>query len=142
MANIGRLRNIGAGLLGSFMSRNNRVERWWALGVLYNEAVDGAMHLDLLALTASPPGPAAHVVARNYGEMLRRALAREDIDPAGLAAAIVEIRFGTAAREVRYLATGEPFDCTVMLRTRSGQVVMRQAHERCYRQELDPPRPP
>lgn len=135
MASMKRLRNIGAGLLSSFMSRNNSVEGWWALGLLYNDAPEGAMCLDLLAWEAAPPGPAAESVARTYGDMLRRALLRERIDAAELAAATVEIRFGTAPRPVHYQATGEPFDCTVTLRTHDGQVATRQAHDRCTRHQ-------
>jgi len=135
MASMKRLRNIGAGLLSSFMSRNNGVEGWWAPGLLYNEAPQGVMCLDLLAWEAAPPGAAAGTVARTYGDMLRRALLRERIDAAELAAATVELRFGTAARPVRYRTTGEPFDCTVTLRTRDGRAVTRQEHDRCTRHQ-------
>ena len=135
MANIKRLRNVAAGLLSSFISRNNDVERAWALGMLYNEAADGGMRLDLLAWQASTPGPAGHTVACNYGEMLRRALHREGIDRAELSAALVELRFDTAVRPVYYHSGGEPFDCSITLRTRDGQVVARQAHGRCWRHQ-------
>lgn len=137
MVNIKRLRNVTAGLLSSFISRNNGVEGWWALGMLYNEAVVGSVCLNLLAREATPSGHSGSTVAANYGEVLRRALAREGIDIAGLTAAVVEIKFDTAARPQYYNTTGEPFDCTVTLRTRDGQVVTRQAHDRCRRHAPD-----
>lgn len=134
MASRKRLKNLAAGLLGSFVSRNNGVEAFWAPGVLYDEADGQPLRLDMLTATAAPPGTAAAAVAGHYAELLRRGLIRERIDPVELVEAVVELRFDTPARAVYYQSTGEPFDASITLRTCGGHVVTRQEHGRCYRQ--------
>lgn len=137
MTKLSRWRNIAAGLLGSFVSRNNDVGGYWALGLLYAESDELRMRLDLLARTAMPDGVAATTVARNYGELLRRAMEREGIEQGELVGAAVELRFATLAMPppFHYQAEGDPFACTITLRTSSGQVVTREAYERCWRQQ-------
>jgi len=53
-----RMNHVAAGLLGSFCSRCNSLEGYWALGMLYQEAKEAPYRvtLDLLSRTATPAG--------------------------------------------------------------------------------------
>lgn len=136
MRRIGKLRHLAAGLLDSFVNRDNDVEGKWALGVLYAEE-PGGVRLDLLRWEATPATAAAVTVARNYGERLRRALPKVRLARDDLVEATVEVTFDTAPAVLPswYQATGEPFDCVITLRNRFGQQVVRRAHGRCRRWE-------
>lgn len=137
---IKRLRNVAAGLLSSFVSRNNDVEGYWAPGLLYTAASaagSSAILLDLLGAEAMPSAPAAVTAARNDREFLRRALRREGIAIDQVVQAQVELRFDTPARPMsgHYCSGGEPFDCTVLLRLAGGAVAKRDEHGRCRRHD-------
>lgn len=134
---IGRLRHLAAGLLASFISRNNDVEGYWAPGMLYAQLPGSAVRLDLLRWNAEPASAAAVTVARNYGERLRRALPKISLAGDELTEAAIEVVFDTAPSvpTVLFFTSGEPFDCVITLRNRHGQQVVRRAHGRCRRLE-------
>ncbi|GGY77581.1 hypothetical protein ACFFTM_10250 [Pseudoduganella plicata] len=137
MKRIGRLRHLAAGLLDSFVGRNNDVEGYWAPGMLYAQLPGCVVRLDLLRWDAEPATDVTVTVARNYGEQLRRALPKIGLAADELIEATIEVTFETAPAvpAVRYFTTGEPFDCVITLRNRYGQQVMRHAHGRCHRLE-------
>ncbi|USX26126.1 hypothetical protein NHH73_26775 [Oxalobacteraceae bacterium OTU3CINTB1] len=133
-----RLRHIADGMASSFIHRNNDVGGQWALGLLYRDApADHRVQLNLLEHTTSPPTNIAHLVARNYGEFLRRAAIKKDMPLASLEEAKVELIFNADLRMpgVGWAAIGEPFVCTITLTLKDGRTAAKQAVGRCQRYE-------
>lgn len=131
-----KLNHIAAGVLASFVSRNNDVGGYWALGVLSREAATtgNAVALDLLAPdTAAPsPSPAAASAARHYAQFLHGALQRQGLAPDALAQARIAVTFNTTApAHVHYTSVGDIFACSITLAGTDGSVAERTAYGRC-----------
>jgi hypothetical protein len=133
-----KLRHVAAGTVSSFVRRNNDVGGQWALGLLYRDApADQCMRLDLLARTAVPLTSITQMVARNYGEFLRRATIKKGVPLEKLAAAKVELRFNADVRipGEGWDVVGEPFLCTVTLTLKDDRTATAQRAGRCLRYE-------
>lgn len=139
MAKVKKLRHVAAGLLGSFVSRNNNVDGYWAIGVLYLEAAasDNIVQLRLLEREAAPPSATTMLVASNYAEFLRRALIKQLVEWEELAAANIDLQFDTAPdrRDLECRSAGDPFVCTVTIQSKRGEVACVKASGRCVRHE-------
>lgn len=133
-----KLNHTGAGLLSKFLTRYNDVDAYWALGVLYTEARMVAMRVDIDMLDGSvePALPACVSVGRTWALHLRQALARHGIAPDALVTAIISIEFGLPLPErPGYPECGDPFVCTLRLRSRDGREFVRQAQSCCMPHE-------
>jgi hypothetical protein len=130
------LRHTAAGLLDSFMSRNNDYIGYWAPGVLYTEtrACDKQVELDLLAAGAHPGTPAATGAARFWAGFLRDALGRHGSAVQDLASATLSMRFDLPSmpRPLYLMHAGDAFSCSLRLVSRSGDVVVREAMGYCF----------
>ncbi|MGH8855568.1 MAG: hypothetical protein ACREWI_15000, partial [Telluria sp.] len=130
-----KLHHTAAGLLGSFISRNNRSDAFWALGVLYTEALasNKRVELDLLRCRAQPEAPACCLVARTYVAFLRRALAAHGVEPGALAVASVSLAFGLPpVPKPRWdTSLGDPYTCTVSLQATDGRTVTLDHRGQC-----------
>lgn len=122
MATRRALKGVGAGLLGSFVSRNNDVEGYWGMGVLLRYASERGLHeltIDLLDAAASPvaQNEAPQIVAQHYGAMLKAHLQNAAIDSTKISRVRIEVRFGTSGDlPMPPLATwGRPFVCTAVI---------------------------
>jgi hypothetical protein len=136
MISMAVLKHIAGGILGSFVSRNNDVGGYWALGILYADATDSndVVRLSLLEPSAIPPTPNVQLVAENYAEFLHRALIRKGVAREDLAEVNVEVQFN-AAEELgsgRYFySSGEIFVCTVTIKSKLEQVASMKTLGRC-----------
>lgn len=133
-----KLRHVAAGLLASFISRNNDLAGYWAPGLLYRECgADLCVRLNLLAPGAAPSPRIATAAARQYAEFLRRALIRHGLQLEQLAHAEIELRFDAdiALNDVGRGWIGEPFVCTVTLTAQDGRAARAQGIRRCARYE-------
>lgn len=113
-----KLRHIAAGIASSFIRRNNDVGGQWALGLLYRDAPeDQRMRLNLLDHTTVPSTNIVRLVARNYGEFLRRAALKQGVPLEELAEAKVELRFNADVRipGEGCVFVGDAYLCTVTL---------------------------
>lgn len=128
-----KLKHTAAGLLGNFISRNNRYQEYWAPGVLYTEARASGLRteLDLLRGQALPEAPTGVAVARGYAAFLRSALARHGLAPDMLSSARLSLVFGLPEIKKPAGVLGDPFECTLTLATRQGKAVTRQASAHC-----------
>ncbi|MDM5181657.1 hypothetical protein PO883_31245, partial [Massilia sp. DJPM01] len=137
MMKLGTLKHVAAGVSQSFVGRNNDVGGYWALGELYKEASapDYAFLLQLLDGVAIPSTRGASQVAKNDAAFLQRALVNKGIALAELAQASVYIQFNAdlpvAALPVQ--CGGDPFVCTVTLRTVQGKLAVAKAFGHCLR---------
>lgn len=129
-----KFNHTAAGLLSKFISRNNDIEGYWGLGVLYTEARASAnrVTLDLLEETAQPASPVCVGAARTWARYLRLALARHGISAQALSAASVSIEFALALPiRPRYIPYGDPFVCLVHLRSADGREFIRRTTGYC-----------
>lgn len=130
------LKNVAAGLIESFISRNNDFIGYWALGVLYAEtlALGKQMDIDLLAAAAHPDTPAGSETARVWSDYLRNALHRHGGVMQDLDTATVSIAFGLSAlpQPRHQLCGGHPFSCSVRLVSRRGDEIVRDALGFCF----------
>ena len=130
------LKNVAAGLLDSFVSRNNDFIGYWALGVLYTEtlAFGKRMDLDLLAATANPDTPAGVDAVRVWSDYLHRALSRHGGAPQDLEMATVSLAFGLSPlpQPRHHMCGGDPFSCSVRLVSRRGDEIVRDALGFCF----------
>jgi hypothetical protein len=130
-------RDLTFAVLDSFVSRNNDLDGFWAIGLLC-AAADAAgvqtLTLDLLAGTCAPDCAVGARVARAYGEFLRRQLEKRELEPDSVARLHVWLRFhavDTLLRggpDARY---GEPFECMIALELHDGYVVDGSRLGRC-----------
>ena len=119
MTRRGELRDIGSGLVGSFVSRNNDVGGYWALGLLRSLADRGrtrVLRFDLKTGSSEPPAPPAERVAQTYRERLEEHLARKGIPNDFIVQAILTVEFGVEATPFTPAPTdGQLVRCTALL---------------------------
>jgi len=132
----GKLTAVAAGLLGSFVSRNNDVDGYWALGQLRSLSDTlqvPQIRFDLMLGTAMPDGVISRRVAAAYREALLRQLRCRAISIERLSAARVLLDFapGRAIREDSFASYGEPFTCIVEIEDERGRIYTRSYAGRC-----------
>ncbi len=129
------LTHTAAGLLDSFVSRNNDYMGYWAPGVLSTEtrATGMQVELDLIRVAARPDAPAADAAAQYWSGYLSEALRRHGSTVDELETATVSLAFGLPPMPLPsyYMCGGDPFSCSVRLVARSGDAVERKALRSC-----------
>jgi hypothetical protein len=116
------LTNIAAGLCGSFISRNNDLAGYWAIGKLCSLAAQCAQStasLDLLALSIQPPSLEFEPVLKDYRCLLQKLVSRSGIRIEEITAAYIAVDFLPQPwpRAVYYKQQwGEQFRVTVTIR--------------------------
>ena len=91
-----RLTNIANGLCSSFVSRNNDVAGYWAIGklrLLAGEHLQTTVSIDLLALSMQPSSFEFLPALVRYREMLARVAESSGITPGEVTAACITIYF-------------------------------------------------
>lgn len=119
------LRNIAAGLAGSFVSRNNDSDGYWAVGKLRSLAARlGVDELQIpIRPTADSGSPLLLEIARRYAVHLARLVGGAGCAVDSVAEAQVVIRFAVAwPAGVPHQGTwGDPVACEVHLIDRMGK---------------------
>lgn len=129
-----KFNHTAAGLLSKFISRNNDIDGYWGLGVLYTQARTSANRVafDLLGGSAQPASPVSVSVARTWALYLRVALARHGLTSQALVIASVDVEFGLPLpKRPLYIPHGDPFVCTVRLVSTDGREFTRQVIGYC-----------
>ncbi|WP_093552791.1 hypothetical protein [Pseudoduganella namucuonensis] len=121
------LRCIGSGLLHSFVSRNNDLVGYWALGKLYLHAKrvgKTSITLDLLRETTLPSLTHLYkthdfaLINARYQSMLDELLARRAVPKTWLSGALMSIEFESKTAAPTYLKIGRDaaaYTCTLTL---------------------------
>lgn len=115
------LTGIADAVAGSFASRNNDVNGYWALGLLYQRAKEGGslqVTVRLLPQDENEVGEPMASVRTGYRAFLRRHLRKRRIPEPWVASASVEIQFESATAMPEFLGTYagcRPFRCQVLL---------------------------
>ncbi|WNC67481.1 hypothetical protein RI845_13255 [Thalassotalea nanhaiensis] len=82
MARRKELGSIASGIIGSFNSRNNDIDGYWAIGKLYNLVVQHeikAVFVDLRSKKITPLSNDFDLMISNYHNMLNRLLVKHNI---------------------------------------------------------------
>lgn len=109
------LRGAAFGLLGSFVSRNNDVSGYWALGKLYKHAVNAkasTVCVDLLDLTITPPNDDFAAMALRFQQMLGAQLKARKLPADWVRAATVSVKFERARSPN---ALSDVYNCIVVI---------------------------
>jgi len=113
------LKAIASGIAGSFISRNNDVGGYWAMGLLCElvrqmKVSDITLELENPELSR-PTAALVYTVADVYQKLLHSMLDRRGLDPNMVRRAYISVEFGTSGHlPLPPLTTwGAPFLCTV-----------------------------
>jgi hypothetical protein len=121
------LKGIVAGLLGSFVSRNNDVAGFWAIGKLHSYARNhqtSEVLLDLLAQSVVPSSTELQPMLKKYGASLESRIASCGLSSENVLKAVVRLAFDAAVSDDRPPSSlpGTPFRCTVELADDLGRI--------------------
>lgn len=127
MSGRNKLRGVARAVLGSFVSRNNDIDGYWALGLLRSFADSAGvteLRFDLMPGAAEPSDALPLLICRRYRGVLSDQRIRRRV-AAQLTGAEIRLVFNSAATGMdRFVSYGDPFGCVVSLVDAHGQ-----AHE-------------
>jgi hypothetical protein len=115
------LNGIAGNLLGSFVSRNNDVAGYWAIGklcVLASLTVNGEVSIELAPKRLSPHSPEFNPMLDHYAARLVSSLEKRSFPVQLVTAAEVLIAFGVSFKPDPLMSRPRgtvPFRCTVTL---------------------------
>ena len=123
------LNGVAAGLVGTFVSRNNDLEGYWSLGrlrTLADRHQSKEVVIDILRGTASLPGRDAAEVSRTYRGWLLERLAKIGIPTDWVKEAKISLQFGSWEGNAPppQRTWGDPFVCRVSLVDDQGRTHM------------------
>jgi len=131
------LKGICAGIAFSFSSRNNDVDGYWAMGILYkvaSEAGTNKFKLNLMSGESDPSFKYSWRVASPFYEYLIQQIAKKGLEEFQVTDAIVELEFGIqpTTRQESYRPTlGEIFSCRVIITDDLGKEHIFEKHSWC-----------
>ncbi|OUR65890.1 hypothetical protein A9Q79_02595 [Methylophaga sp. 42_25_T18] len=117
-----QLKGIALNLASSFISRNNDVDGYWALGLLYKEAVMSGTTMFTLNLETGESFPQYKFSKRlsiPYFDFLQDQLKKQGFEREQVVCADIELEFNTAptSRQIMFKSTwGDPFVCKISLK--------------------------
>lgn len=130
------LKSIAAGVLGSFVSRNNDFNGYWAIGQLYSLALKSRGKTVSISLTGDsgvPRGTLPGALEFKYGEMFFNLLARWAIQKDCIKTATIILEFECDMPSSQVLANnGKPFRATFAVETDYGQCFQLQYSGACW----------
>ncbi len=127
MAQRKALKNVAGGLVGSFVSRNNDTNGYWALGLLYSLVNTVGTKRIRITLRPSPdldPDPLLADVASRYSAMLERLLRASGVATESVSEARTDVHFDIADPTPSLLSgfsRGQPVSCEASLIDNNGK---------------------
>ena len=114
-----RLRNIAAGLAGTFVSRNNDIDGYWGMGVIYKEMVEsgqGAITFNLLEGSVVPKLECGSVLLRKYRATLESMLHKQGLRLTDISTVAINVDFESCNNtELHIKSLGDFFVCYVSI---------------------------
>ena len=126
------IKNISYGIMDSFMSRNNDINGYWALGIFYKVAAENNQKhfvLDLISKVSDPYYKYSANVASRYKEFIDKQLAKPSLDSIKIIHAQVQIEFNVPAEKKhieRMITWGKPFNLKVTLEDENHKLYIAQ----------------
>ena len=133
MARLRTLKGLATALANTFISRNNDVLGYWALGLLYLEAKECAQLIQKITLFGDgdePLGAASSLVAAHYQRKLCKWAASHGVR---LASATVVISFQPygSIKPPTWFHFGDPFGTVFTLEDSAGRVALAERSGLC-----------
>jgi hypothetical protein len=125
-------RGIAFDLLGAFMSRNNDVGGYWAVGKLYELArayKACEVRVDLVRSLVTPPGPEFNDMVRRFRQWISDRITARRMQSEWLRDAFVTVRFG--AKKIA-ASPANAFECTVTITDDLGRTHSAQGNGACW----------
>lgn len=132
-----QLKSIASGIAGGFSSRNNDVDGYWGMGILYKEAnASGSSKFELNLLTGEsiPRFRYSKRVALPYYEFLLKQMKNLGFEEHQVTNAEIEIEFNVSPtkKQIIFKSTwGEPFVCKVSLTDDNNRVWSSEFRDWC-----------
>jgi len=115
------MKGIGANVAKKFLSRNNDVDGYWALGVLYRLCATHDVKtftIDFITGASTPEANFSEDVAAPFREILYRQMRNNGFADWQLTAAFARVEFDQEPTSTELLykrVWGDPFDCHIVL---------------------------
>jgi len=125
-------RGAAFGLLGAFVSRNNDVGGYWALGKLYEHARASnarEIRVDLVRSVITPPSPEFSQMVGHFRQMLADQLAARKLPNEWLRDADVRVKF---SGDESVDKPGDAFECFVTFTDDLGHVHQARGNGACW----------
>jgi hypothetical protein len=113
------LNGFASDIVRSFVSRNNDVLGYWALGMLYvyaKEHSNNLLSISLFPLELEPSMEPAAFVARSFDSKLRAMMENRKLPKSWLASACITVQFESTTAKPQFFSTranGRPFNCQI-----------------------------
>lgn len=120
MARRCELKSVASGIATSFISRNNDINGYWAIGILYKYTSESRMHkftLNLLTGESSPEFAHSQIIAQHYCDYIHKQIKSKRFRKLTISSSTVEIQFNTPSntQHIHRTTYGDPFICTVSI---------------------------
>ena len=131
------LKGIANAINESFINRNNDFNGYWTIGQLKSLALDNgitSMTFPLMLSNANPSSGLQNYTACHYANMLKSLLKKQKLPNHWVSNAVIKIDFNPKvelARLHKCTASGEPFQCTCLITSDTGQDYTSIIYERC-----------
>ncbi|MDG9930060.1 MULTISPECIES: hypothetical protein [unclassified Pseudomonas] len=132
------LKGVAAGVSSSFASRNNDIEGYWGLGIIYREidtAGRSSVHLDILSGESCPPIRHAERLAETYRSFLFARVKSLGLQEHHISNAAIELAFNipSTGKDLARQSRGEAFRCQVSITDDLGKTWVHSHEGRCRR---------
>ncbi len=121
MASRKQLKNLACGIAGKFASRNNDLDGYWALGLMYanaNHCDLDRVRLDLVNGITTPSFEFDSRLIAVFRQYMEEQIRKIDLEGHVRAAATVEVAFNVESEQNTSLVRttwGEPFQCEITI---------------------------
>ncbi len=120
----GILKDIAYGFCNTFNSRNNDVDGYWGIGVLYLHAIEHntqVVCIDLLRRTISPKSNRLQILANTYANYISNRANQYGLPNDWITAATVMLRFNcTEGAQPYRSACGDPYVIEMSFQAKTG----------------------
>jgi len=130
-------KNVSGGLVGTFISRNNDYEGYWALGKLkslVSKSNQKNINVSIKPLEPSSSEPIIHDLSVRYRSVLDRMVERVGRTDTDVSNASIQIRFSLTESEshlVKAPMRGHPFCAEVTIVDRRGKAYSQRRYSIC-----------
>ncbi len=136
------LKGIAGGLINSFVSRNNDINGYWALGVIFKFLTEQncqKFHLNLLGGHSIPHYIYSDNLAKPYRDFLFKQASKKGFEISQIKKAYIELDFDVIPfkNHIKNLHHGNPFSCICYLVDDNETVWKAKIDGQCWKHDPD-----
>lgn len=133
------IKGIAAGFVSHFISRNNDIDGYWGLGILYRHAArnrTNKVEIDLIAGTMNPKSNSLQSSVGRWHDLIKHMFRKQEFPLTWLVSAHLTVTFDTkfvdeSLPKSMRAYRGDPFTCTIELMDDENQKRVITASGRC-----------